>query len=745
MYSVCNRCGFTSNICDEDHINQLSKGILQSSRIIDMYNHLQICNTNDQFVKDQYDTNSKVKVEQQQTIPTIPNFIQLFIIRRIVVQYTSKHGMESLDRLSSILPKKNECNMARQILIPLVKFGIKTFMQHFYNEKKYCQLIEKIMNKIIFTRFEKEYGKITQYKIDNINCNNKYKCQRIIFNTSVIMHKIFRYLYFRDLIKCDLVCTHWLYHSWHTNAVLFVDLSQCINYTLNLKNDCNNNNARRPISIWQRLFKAHIIGCRLDSSINATPNKLSFVVNKLSAFKNIDTIWFEGNITQLCIMHAMLKQSGNKLKSLNGLTVSPRWHQDKFKPWENVLSIPLMNASSITIEDLYCYPIWTAKCNSLFFRSHITPDFLNHIVNFCDCSNVSLLDFENVYFGSIAMTDESLLVFENFANKFQSLSKFKIHCSEYQDMSIISILQCLKPIIDKNEGKIIIEHDPQLDHHNDQYFIEKLSESIGEHNLKLYEFGINFDLTTEHGYTPNINEWNSPIRDGVERLMNSFNGIINNSCLQRLKIRIGEYPQEPYSDCDSDLEQDEQGEVYGSNDEGIEQIKWLSTTVDYLSDNKNNGINKNLFKNLQVLEFRVFDHRNEHSILDKIIDLIEIVLNVVENVNENMCFIGYFEYEIDCIMQQRESWNLFLPKFQKLCQCIFALFLEKQRKMKITLTLKHEDDINLNDLQLKQLGECREKFDECWQNAAKSYQINPLISYRELKDSRVFYVTSMDN
>ena len=66
VFSVCNHCGFNDNIPDEDHINQISKGKLGSTRITAKYNYLQECEIASQAIKDKYNKEGKLKSDQHQ-------------------------------------------------------------------------------------------------------------------------------------------------------------------------------------------------------------------------------------------------------------------------------------------------------------------------------------------------------------------------------------------------------------------------------------------------------------------------------------------------------------------------------------------------------------------------------------------------------------------------------------------------------------------------------------------------------
>ena len=64
VFSVCNHCGFSDNIRDKDHINNISKGKLGSNRIRSKYYHLQECEIASQVIKDKYTKEGKIRSNQ---------------------------------------------------------------------------------------------------------------------------------------------------------------------------------------------------------------------------------------------------------------------------------------------------------------------------------------------------------------------------------------------------------------------------------------------------------------------------------------------------------------------------------------------------------------------------------------------------------------------------------------------------------------------------------------------------------
>ena len=160
---------------------------------------------------------------------TVPSFIRLFIIHRILSKKLAKEKLTD-DNIDILLIKllgdikRDE----KQIVTQLVRFGIKRYMEKNYNEKEQWQSIESFVDKVIFQKFCKEYEQEMTYGNNNNNNNDNDSdnhndnavYQEMIFNMNDIMSQILQFLDFKYLSTCSLVSSHWLYHSWNINLYI---------------------------------------------------------------------------------------------------------------------------------------------------------------------------------------------------------------------------------------------------------------------------------------------------------------------------------------------------------------------------------------------------------------------------------------------------------------------------------------------------------------------------------------------
>ena len=354
---------------------------------------------------------SKDNADEAHGKSIIPSFIRLFVIRRIIFHYTSKHGMNSLDTLVDILPSHNKAG--KTLLKGLITVGIKKYINYHYNDKQDPQVIELIMNELIFKQFAKEYEQITCYKhksnknntnnlsntslslqnkqreevqeqqqtnIVNVNSNkndtsksdgcnynicvdyssnNNYNCKELLFNTDDLMCKIFQYLRFKNLIKCDFVCSHWLYHTWNLNSVYYINLSTLIENSSNPDDhesvgiNNNNNNSNRCMCnvarLWQRVIKARYVVFSSGLYQNIPTN---YVLNYISMFTNIETLKTECNENYIPILKIMMQNNKDKIKHFNAMITTESLATDIVK--QNTLTpLKLENVKEIVLRGFY--------------------------------------------------------------------------------------------------------------------------------------------------------------------------------------------------------------------------------------------------------------------------------------------------------------------------------------------------------------------------------------------------------
>ena len=181
-----------------------------------------------------------------------PSFIRLFVMRRIMDKYIQANKRKAtkniiIEQLTSVFQdnKKNQL-LAINILTELLNDGIKIYMEKCYNEKKHAVIIEEIFKKMILKKFGQEYNQLITYdtNYDDINNGNNFH-QNLLFNSNDLMCKILQHLewgvnFNKDLFKCSLVNSYWLYHVWNINCVYHVDLTQLFKKTLRCKQNEEN-------------------------------------------------------------------------------------------------------------------------------------------------------------------------------------------------------------------------------------------------------------------------------------------------------------------------------------------------------------------------------------------------------------------------------------------------------------------------------------------------------------------------
>ena len=184
-----------------------------------------------------------------------PSFVRLFLINRImnhectnsVTNDDQNVKTTMIKKLVSIIPNDNIMrSVAFDIISQLIDNGIKQYMIEFYNQDKHANIIETIFNRIILTKFAKEYGNQVSFIGDNNNGNNYYY-QSAVFNSNDLICCIFQYLTYEmnfdgDLSNCELVNSKWLYHVWNPQSIYFIDITKLF-YLTGSYNGTNINNS----------------------------------------------------------------------------------------------------------------------------------------------------------------------------------------------------------------------------------------------------------------------------------------------------------------------------------------------------------------------------------------------------------------------------------------------------------------------------------------------------------------------
>ena len=437
---------------------------------------------------------------------TVPHFIRLFVINRIICTYiernsnTNSNGTHEtksqtiIEELVSVFnDDKKIQSKSKEILTRLLNNGIKLYMNKWYNEKDQSNIIEIIFNKIILNKFENEYNRVMKYN----NPNAKFEYQNVIFNSNDLMCLIFEYLengrYFKhDLFHCSLVNSHWLYHVWNVNSVYYVELTQLIQQTLK---HTGTNSQSLVLRAWQRFINAKSIYIYWVKRNISCDKQL---LNKLLLFKNLEKIFiYLGNDEEISIeiLKTIMYTSRENIE----------WCKIQMKPtsrtYHCLSPLSLLNAKYISIHDSYFYRIWSNECQELALSEfRISRDWCNFVIKNCDCSNIKSLTFgyhiilfEDDWYSAVKTEDELLI--KQFGLKFLNLKKlilkFAFNIHGQIDRKIILFWRLLKPIIIKNNIKVELELDRSK--HDEYTFINKMIKE--ENNLKIFKLEINMVRT----------------------------------------------------------------------------------------------------------------------------------------------------------------------------------------------------------------------------------------------------------
>ena len=367
----------------------------------------------------------------------VPNFIRLFVIRRILDK--KNINSNTVDELLIDIQDDQKKSIASNVLNGLLNDGIKIYMEKCYNEKEQRTIIEMIFDKIILKKFDKDYQNIITYveNNNNGNMNNQSKCQ--VFNTNDLMCLIFQFLSYGskfdgDLIQCSLVNSHWLYHSWHPNSVVSANLIHLVRQTekcdnrdggnmSNTKNDnynidantdgsypdpnnYNRYNSHGIASMWQRLLKVKSIILNLDSKYIPIANENceknvadcdDFVMQNIYKLKNLNDITISVNDKQISIVKVIIKNCRKNIRQCS-ITLKKVSQQSENKKKKVLLSpLKLYNAKDITIDGLHFYIQWSNQCDRLTIINckKIDKEWCDFVINHCDCSGIKTLVIED--------------------------------------------------------------------------------------------------------------------------------------------------------------------------------------------------------------------------------------------------------------------------------------------------------------------------------------------------------------
>ena len=229
------------------------------------------------IIKDD-DWEISLSVENVPLVP-VPSFIRLFVVRRTLKYCKFNPDIESLRNLTNVFRDPTTQHTANLIL----------YMKKYYKEKEQSQLIESIMNQIIFIKFAQQYQQQITFKASTTQA----KYQEIVFNTSDLMCNIFQHFAHvtrmrQTWINCSLVSSHWLYHAWNVNSVHYVYFYDILLKTVNQQLTQGNDNS--VSRVWQRLINVQSICLPLYYGRAARIIPTDDLLQKFSLLRNIKVI-----------------------------------------------------------------------------------------------------------------------------------------------------------------------------------------------------------------------------------------------------------------------------------------------------------------------------------------------------------------------------------------------------------------------------------------------------------------------
>ena len=405
----------------------------------------------------------------------VPNFIRLFVIRRIIEKYIKNNENKKTifrNELKNVFTDDKKVELlVINIVTLLINDGIKKYMSKYYNEKKQSNTIEDLFNKVILKQFSREYNEIITYGINNDTTNDNYY-ENLLFNSTDLMSHIFQYLHWgrefdRDLYSCSLVSSHWLYHSWNANSVYHINF-----YKLAKVDNISKN--RKWARIWQRLYNVKSIRINFEEE----DSKAAVVaVNKLSMFTKIERVnVYMGGSEEINLSISLVIAIMNRCKDrIKDCRIKIKYNGSSH--FEAPIKLP--KAQYVEIGDLVFYRQWTNECTQLKLHvvKNISNDWCKFVIDNCDCSNINNLILDRVSFENNSINEETLeprsnnndlildkVTFDSinqetlkqFALKFCNLKTLEIVMCEV-DSDVLLFWHLLKPILSKNSTKVTLK------------------------------------------------------------------------------------------------------------------------------------------------------------------------------------------------------------------------------------------------------------------------------------------------
>ena len=395
-------------------------------------------------------------IKHEEKLP-MPSFIRLFVMNRVLTSYISANDGESKTEMllryltnSTKIASSKSTSIAHEIMVNLLKYGIKHYMKELYDEETQGSVIEQVFNKIIIEKFKKEYQQVTTYTTTTTSNKNKdenndnHYYQRLLFNTTDLMCLVFQFLsdfgedeMILELINCSLVNSHWLYHTWNPNSIYYVALIDLIGGTI------LHHNNKLYSRTWQRFYNAQKV--YIYSSYNKNHKYLrlktnDFVLKKISLFGNIRNL--DGFVPDehVSIIPVLMKKCGDKIERFS---LSTFGNVDN-----NNTPLTLLNAKFITIVNMRLFFIWTIKCSTIKINwvDNISQKWCQHVIDKCDCGGVKSLTLDRSAFDHSVNTN----VLKKFAQKFINLEHLVLEFYSRCDKHVLLLWSLLNPIIVKN-------------------------------------------------------------------------------------------------------------------------------------------------------------------------------------------------------------------------------------------------------------------------------------------------------
>ena len=654
------------------------------------------CATNQTDERDDW----KIDVTLDDKLP-VPSFIRLFVMHRILTNYIDPKSSSARKKFVKKLVKlltPNDNNpqtqeQAQEIMLHLITFGIKKHMEDFYDETKHATIIEQIFTQIILTKFKKEYQQVTKYNTDEDDDEDEdeetlgaHYYQNLLFNTEDLMCFIFQFLsdfdfydIVYDLTNCSLVCSYWLYHCWNINSIYFVSIDRLIKYSIEL----NNNDNKLYSRMWQRLYNAHKINVHIryrDSQLELN----EFVLNKLAMFSNISNISGYFPIKSFPFLKVIMNKCSDKIERF-ALKARTSYNSDETN---KISPLTLPNARIIRTRSLYFFIIWTNKCETLelaWIDDDIKKEWIQHVVDKCDCSGITELCFDHVSFekmlnknaaaaltpelATIPVSSEVLSLFETFAKKFINLRRLTFDIYTGCDDALLLLWKFLNVIMVKHVNSNTSD-------------VNINANANANANRNCNDWGVKLQVFCESTHFKKINkmiEKNKVIIDEISLIIDSrwkknkkhIIKLLSNKYLKRLQI------------TNSDKTNTQFALVLESfkNETFLKQAKFDALKMIVFQDNSS-LVSSTMKMVNEFLQLNFIIEKKLYCVMKFVVDVRNETTTAITTVNAN-------------------TESNFGMSFENLCNNIYRLLTQEQIGFDITVTLKNLMNDKMNHLMNK--------------------------------------------